>query len=209
MKGSPITPQARVRGWLLLGVVVVQVTAALPLPTRFRAEWLELPEAVEELERWSGTLGVERVAFSRAVARAGETTSFAKRKLLLPFRPVFRWTGTGQGWALFASPDVLPERVDVVAIQAGQELLLHRAHELEARPALRNRRVRGVFKAAGGAERGPWAHLAAELAERSLQDHPQAEAIELRVFVERLVRPSEQVPRRPERLVHTLRFERP
>ncbi len=179
------------RGLLILFVIVVHGLDALPLP-ELREQHLRTKVAQEELRRWTSLLqGVgldvsqeEIAAFSLSVG--GGAIRFRKA-VMGPFRPVKRWTGTGQSWGLFAFPDPYPGRLVLSGRPADGEWV-----EVYRAPAegdgwlldqLLYRRVRGVWDDAGDRSKPGtvFNRFADWAAGRLFEDHPEWSEVSIRV----------------------------
>jgi hypothetical protein len=102
----------------------------------------------------------------------------ARWRLMRHFKPLFVITGTGQGWALFATPDSYPQRLEVwIGVGDEERRVSCRA---DARyPYLADvfafRRVRGVFDGVSGKPKGTYRRFTKWVATRALADFPEAE----------------------------------
>jgi hypothetical protein len=182
----------RLRAALLVGVLGVHGLAAAPVPHEITREDLVNPVTVEEITRWSERLAALGVAIPPAelgerLRDASQVFARAHRAVLAPFHPIFRLTGTGQGWALFTNPDTHPARLEIrVRRGASWEVLYRRldpAHDWNA-SLLAFRRIRGVYDAGGARSkpRGPYKRFAAWIAARALADLPDVDEVEVRTL---------------------------
>ena len=106
-----------VRALLIAGVLFVEWIDAMPLP-ELNEKDLSYEVAQDELEQWRDTLaglGVELTSdeLAQAGLRVGAASTGFRRGILRPFRPVFRVTGIGQAWGLFAYPDPYAGRLTI------------------------------------------------------------------------------------------------
>ena len=104
---------APVRAALLAIVIAIQLVLAIPSTERITEGSLRRPEAREELDRWMAlldTIGIDwtREEVSTGLIRVNDTVKGAHSTLVKPIRPVKRYLGFNQAWALFASPDTHP-----------------------------------------------------------------------------------------------------
>lgn len=184
------------RAALLLAVIAVHGLAAAPLPHPVSRDELRSPVAREEVARWAErltalgyTIGPDRLG-ERVIAVSGAIGG-AHREALAPFAPLFAFTGTGQGWALFANPDIYPTRLQIRVARAPKsadpdwELLYQRndpAHAWQD-TVLRYRRVRGVYDAGGprSTPRSPYKRFAAWVAARVFADDRGVRGVEVRM----------------------------
>src|SRR5262245_54627598 len=126
--------RAQLRAAAITLVLVVHGLAAAPLPHVVTAEDLKNPVSQEELHRWTERFAavgwpIDDATLGRQVMDVTGVIGSLHRKVLAPVRPLFRLTGTGQGWALFANPDTHPARLQIRVRRAGSkdwELLYQR-----------------------------------------------------------------------------------
>jgi len=182
--------RAQLRAAAITLVLLVHGIAVLPVPHVVRPHELDDPVARAEVTRWAerltgvgypispDELGAEVVRWSTRLGRAHRTA-------LLPMRPWFRWTGTGQGWALFANPDTHPSRMEVAVVRGGQEQLVYRRLDPDLgwlRDPLAYRRVRGVYDATSARHRPTAAsrRLADWLEDEARRSDPTVEGVLVR-----------------------------
>jgi len=152
---------ARIRAAAIAAVVAVHGVAALPVPHVVRPRELKDPVAAAELRRWSERLTaigypIETTELGDEVVRWSGRLGRAHRAVLRPFRPWFRFTGTGQGWALFANPDTHPSRMEISVVRGEEQALVYRRldpqHDRYA-ARIAYRRVRGLYDATSARHR--------------------------------------------------------
>ena len=107
---------ARTRGILLAIVIAIHGFAALPIPHSIKPSMMQSPLARTEIERWSKLLS--RVGIDRDVTQIqanailiGTRLASLRKTILTPVSPLFRYTGTGQGWSFFNTPDAYPDQL--------------------------------------------------------------------------------------------------
>ncbi len=178
------------RGAILLLVVGVHGFAALPLPHSARKSQYDTPIAQEEIARWQAAFADVGLEVTRGeivdVAWASAQGSVALRKRVLgPFTGLLRWTGTGQGWGLFTTPDSFPHQLRVW-IQPAAPLdaavapawrLVYAGLDPDAVwrvEQLAYRRVRGVYDGQTTRPGASWDKAARWIATRALEDFPAA-----------------------------------
>lgn len=189
----PLSALAIARAAFITGMLVIHGIAAAPLPHVVTKRDLQNPVAIEEVERWASRLTALGYAISPEDlgARVMEITGLiggTHRGLLKPFRPMFRYTGTGQGWGLFANPDIFPSRLEIRMKGAEGDwqtayLRLDPEHRWE-RDVLTYRRVRGIYDAGGfGKSPNPaYRRFADWIGKRLLDSDPTAEEVEVRML---------------------------
>jgi hypothetical protein len=172
------------RGALLALVLVVHGIAASPLPKSVKRSQLESPIGREELDHWVNILGgvgvtVTRAELEDATLVVGSRAADVRRTLLGPFQPWFRFTGTGQGWGLFTTPDTFPHQL-VVEVRRGETWeTVYAGLDPDAtwnRDRFAYRRLRGVYD---GNTRKPGAsydNFVAQVGAWALADFPDASA---------------------------------
>ncbi len=184
------TWREHLRGALLLAVVGVQGFAALPLPHSARKSQYDTPIAQEEIGRWQAAFAKLGVEVTRGeivdVAWASAQGSVTLRKTVLrPFDGLLRWTGTGQGWGLFTTPDAFPHQLRVWiqpttapgATEASLWRLVYAGLDPDANwrvDQLAYRRVRGVYDGQTTRPGASWDKVARWIAARALEDFPEA-----------------------------------
>ncbi len=212
---SPPDRRAHLRAVLLAAVVVGHGLAALPAPRKVSRAQFDHPVAVEELARWVGVLarvGVETTpeALEDGLVRWGGGVADVRRAALAPAKPLFRWTGTGQGWGLFAFPDSFPDALSVDGRGAGGTwtplYVVHDSEHAWLAPQLRYRRTRGVYDGHTDRPGPPYENFAAWVGREALADHPELAAVRVSFLRSHTVappaRPEPQATRRLVRIVH-------
>jgi hypothetical protein len=173
------------RAGLLAIVLGIHGFIALPLPHSVREVDLKKPVATAELQRWSHWLrkvGVERTpdALRQDVLRVGQPLAAFRRAALKPLQPILRWTGTGQAWGFFNTPDAFPDQLRIEGRRNGNwELLfaaLHPEHDTLG-PQLRYRRVRGVYDANTDRPGASYKHLVDWIAAEVFEGDPDLMAV--------------------------------
>ena len=225
----PIPPEAdasRARSWwphvraALLGLVVVfHGTLAAPLPHKVHPHELRDPVAREEVRRWTqrlATLGyvTDPTTLGERVVQVTGIISEAHRAPTRPLRPLLRWTGMGQGWALFANPDTHPSRLRIEGLGAdGNRRVLFQNGDAEHAwlgAHLVHRRLRPIYDAASVRRRpnGAYKRLASWVWRRARVDHPELVGIEMVLLETHPTLPGSPPPARAERVRHRLKVPR-
>lgn len=191
MSGSP-SPRAALRAALLAVVLGVHGLMAAPVPHVVTREDLQNPVSKEEVERWAERLTALGWAMTpeelgERVMAITSVIGGAHRKALSPFRPLLRWTGTGQGWALFANPDNHPARLSIRVRRAEGWSILYQRLDPEhawADDQLSYRRLRGVYDAGGfrSRPRPPYKRFAQWIGQRILAADPSVLEVEVRTL---------------------------
>ncbi len=168
--------------------------AAAPLPHVVTRDDLKNPVTVEEVSAWARRL--TQLGYAISPEELGEhviTVSGwiggAHKAVLAPARPVFRFAGTNQGWALFANPDTHPARLQIRVRRSGRrefEVLfqhLDAEHDWWAE-TLTYRRLRGVYDAGGyrSKPRGPYKRFSRWVGQRVLDEIPEVTTVEIRTL---------------------------
>ncbi len=174
------------------------------MPHAVTARDFQNPVSQDEVEAWRDRLAAVGVDLSVDrlkelvilwTGRIGNT----HKALKAPFRPMMRWTGTNQGWGLFANPDTHPTRLEIRGRTATsapwQPVYLQLDPEADWWwDVLAYRRVRGCYDAQGPSRRshpvyrafGQW------IAGHAMAEHPELQAVEVR-----LLRTHTTLPGRP------------
>ena len=108
-----------VRAALLLFHVTAVVLAAIPAPEggMQRSAWKD-PTVQGEFDEWYtrvrqlGYRG-DRARFEEGLWSFAVAYSKVRGKVLAPFRPYYRYAGTGQGWRMFVAPHRFPARLSI------------------------------------------------------------------------------------------------
>lgn len=182
---------------LLAGLVVL--FGALPMPGPASHRVRDDPKTLAEAEQWSGLLASVGARVSArqlvdGVYLLGRVARDTRGTLLTPVAPVLRFTGTRQGWGLFAYPRDRPYRL-VVAQRTGLggRRVLYRPHDSERGwhgHWIAHRRVRASLTPNRGRPRAFYS-LSDALIARAFRDHPGAEQVEVRLEQIAVVPPPE------------------
>lgn len=208
---------AGLRAGLLALLCLSAAVDAVPWPPR---GGLRRPEAQAELRRQAGALRalglpVSDAALAEAVATGVEAGLRLRDALLLPTRPLRRWAGVGQAWALFSLPAEEAGRFVIYGrTRGGAWAPLFRAGEPSASPlsaALRHRRIRAVWDEAGDRPKASPAYdrLVAWAANAVFDVHDDIVEVELRVDRARLRPPGAPAPTASESPRQARRLRRP
>ena len=145
--------------------------------------------AIEELERWVGLLADLGIETTRGelvdhILDSGGRLVGLRKAALAPLQPVFRATGTGQGWGLFAYPDSYPDRLVVEGRTADSTwaplyVALDPDHDF-LRPQLTYRRVRGVYDGHSDRPGRPYDNFVHWVAQEAFANAPGLSAVRVR-----------------------------
>jgi hypothetical protein len=183
---------AHVRALLLAIVLVVEGAEAIP-GKPLNEQQLSRPEGlrvVTWIERALAAVGSRpgQEAIGQRLLAGSAAIVALRHALLLPFEPLFHYTGTGQRWALFVSARRECFRIRVAAGSDASYQNLYRAQDIDEAalgPLLTYRRTRGLYDA--GSQSSPsaaYAGLAKLIADRVFEQRP--EVARVRVWMERL-----------------------
>jgi len=144
---------ARARATVLAVVIAIYGFIALPLPHSVREADLKRPVARAELQRWSKWLskaGISRdeETLRQNVLRIGKPLASFRKTMLTPVKPILRWTGTGQAWGFFNTPDAFPDQLQIEGWKDSDWEVLFAALDPERSflsSKLQYRRIRGVY----------------------------------------------------------------
>lgn len=140
----------------------------------------------------------------KAVAQQWEQVRSA---LVLPITPVLRLTGTGQSWAMFATPDRHPRRLEVhVETDAGWQRVFRKNHPDDRflGNTLRYRRVRALYDTTPDDGSVAYWEFTRWVGRRALLEHPDATRVRIRLLESHT--PSPWEPADPEVAVHLERI---
>jgi hypothetical protein len=206
----------QVRAGLLFLLLMVHGVFAMPWFHEIKASSLNRPEAIEELRQWRElvvSLGVEmdQDTFNQRLMEISAALAAPQKRLKSSLRPLLKWTGTGQGWGLFVSPDTYPHRL----IVEGQnpktkrfELIYRRLDEehdwWDAR--FRYRRLRGIYDGATSRPGKVYTTFSRWVATAAFEEYPQYETVRVGFIRTHSVVPgAERDTRNPRRLLRTFR----
>ncbi len=138
-------------------MVLSQLYLALPFLHRVSESGFNRPESKEELRRWGALVEAVGLDLDEEDLKAGlllwsHWTTDTLRAPLVHTRSLRKNLGFGQSWALFASPETHPNRLQVEAKVNGEWQLVFRRldseHQMMA-SQISFRRVRGVHDGVG------------------------------------------------------------
>lgn len=152
MPEAPPDPRSGVRTTLTALFVAAHVLAVVlgaapaPVGSLNRSAWAE-PTVARELDTWFGRLSAvglteDRATFEDDLYALAGTWVRARRGVLRPFHPYYRYLGTEQSWRMFVAPHKHPSRLQIhvrTGPKADWELIYlqgdpehaWRAHQLE------------------------------------------------------------------------------
>ena len=145
---------AHVRVVLIAAVCFVATCAAFPMPGPATDKALQDEAGQAELNSWIellGNIGINTTTeeLSAWVMWVSRTSRAARNAVVDPVKPVFRVTGTQQGWGLFAYPDTHPHTLVIQgAPHGGPYRTLYRSHDWEHQwlhGRLHYRRIRALY----------------------------------------------------------------
>lgn len=182
---APLSRRAVVRAILIALVLAVHGLKAAPLPRPVSEATFKRPETQEELRRWMGLVDALGLPLTQKQVKSisqtvGGQVGRARWRVMKPFKPLFDLTGTGQGWALFATPDSHPQRLEVWIETASGERLVSRRTDRRfdyLGRTLAFRRVRGVYDSVTGKAKPQYTRFCRWVADRAFDDFPEAERV--------------------------------
>ena len=210
-ESRPVAWSAWLRAGLITFALLVHSCYALPSPHAIDRADLATPEGKEEIRRWVdllGSLGIDITPEELSVQTMAWTQWFNAQHSTFrrPFRPWMRYTGTGQAWALFASPDTHPHRLEVYVHLDKQWVPIYRRNHATLDwndDFFRYRRVRGVYDGSTARQRVPYWNFSRDVAKRAFLDHPQADRVKIQ-----MVRTHTTMPWAPLEPEETIRVKR-
>jgi hypothetical protein len=177
----------QLRAAALAVVILSHGIVSIPLQARITETSIHKPDAMTEVDGWMGlvnSLGIPvgRERFEDIVIQVSGTLWTVDKALTAPIKPVLHATGTGQAWALFATPDSRPHTLTVEGrSDGGPWRVLHRRLEDTTflHYILSYRRIRGVYDGSANNPGRAYRNLARLISERALDTYP--DLIEVRV----------------------------
>lgn len=208
-------PWAHLRAAAIGLVLLGNAIYALPLPVALSKAQMREEGRQQDVTTWKTVLGavgvqVERETIEEWILWYARSGNDLHNTLKAPFKPLFGLLGANQAWALFASATTRPERL-VVEIQTepgGPWVPVLRRLDpccTWRDDQVRYRRIRGVWDGQKDRPRTPYKNLQRWLADRALEDFPEARRV--KVGLERTWSvypwedPDPRVERRHERIV--------
>lgn len=177
--------KAELRAALIGLLILSQAIAAIPNPPELMDNALQDASAQAELDAWATTLrtlGFEadrESVFELAKLWNGRLKE-GRKTLVTPFRPLLQLTGTGQGWGVFAFPDLQPYRFEIAILnEQGKYVDLYVDHVPETQEyasLLAYRRVRAIYNP-GKSPAPAFKPFAEWLARDVFDKHPEARRV--------------------------------
>ena len=196
---GPFSAWAKVRAALIGFALLVNFVAALQLPGPVTEESVKKEASQREIKGWKAFLDDVGIEYTTeeiediAVYWGSKPRSW-RNTVMKPFKPWFNYTGTRQGWGLFAYPDHRPYKLRISLFRSSDgrfddKTVLYESHSEHQWKAdlLHFRRVRALYNP--GSKRPkkwkPWARWMAGHAFREFPDHDRFEvqAIRLRTML--------------------------
>lgn len=208
---------SQVRAAILAGVLLVHGVVALPIGPKITDESIASERGRRQFEAWHALvapLGIDQETFARWLVDGSSALVDVDRALTAPARPVFRVTGTGQAWALFASEDRDPHRL-VVRVRRGEqapwETIFRQLDPLHDHPWLGARigfrRHRGLWDGQGKYASKPYRLFGRSLAEAIFAQDPGVSHVEVHLERSCVFAPGERPCEQTEvEIVHRRRF---
>lgn len=170
-------------------MVLINLWIAIPFSSAVTASELKKPGGREEIDHWmalfdSWGLDVDRSEFEAAVIDVTGRISAVDKATVAPFKPWMRLTGTGQAWALFASPDTHPHRftVDGRSADGEWEVYFRRLdpEHAEMRDWFTYRRIRGIYDGSATKQGRTYKNFARWVARELMTRHPELDEVRVR-----------------------------
>lgn len=204
----------QVRAGLIFLLLLVHGVFAMPWFHEIKAESLKRPEAIEELKQWRNLttlLGfeTEEDEFNQRLMRTSKLLAAPHKRLKTSLRPLLKWTGTGQGWGLFVSPDTYPHRLIVEGQnrKTKQYELIYKRLDPEHvwwDERFRYRRLRGIYDGATSRPGRVYTTFCRWVATGALEEHEHYETVRVGFIRTHSVVPGrERDTRDPRRLLRT------
>lgn len=179
---------AQVRAAGLALVILAHGIVSIPLQSKITPESLAKPEARVEVDGWMRLieglgLPVDRARFEAIIVEVSGALITVDRALTRPIQPILNITGTGQGWALFATPDSRPHTLTVEG-RAGDgpwRVLHQRLGDTRfLHYVLSYRRIRGVYDGSADAPGRGYRNLARWISARAFETWPELTEVRIR-----------------------------
>src|SRR5436190_7088050 len=197
-----------VRAALLLFHVTAVVLAAIPAPEggMQRSAWKD-PTVQGEFDEWYtrfrqlGYRG-DRTTFEEGLWSFAVAYSRVRGQVLAPFRPYYRYAGTGQGWRMFVAPHRFPARlsIDLHRNGAWENVYVERSTTATwLAPILDHDRMRSAtFRYSWPQYGKTYGQFCEWIQTRARVDFPDADRLRVRYFKYRTRSPEEVRANEPE-----------
>jgi hypothetical protein len=157
------------------------------------------PDSLEELRRWTEALnrigiGVSEEGLMNFSYKAGKIATSSRNALLKPFRPLFKITGTGQGWGLFTHPDRFPDHLEIYGKGDSGWQMIYQAFDDELdflAPQLAYRRVRGLWDGSANKAKPSYNNFVDWVAREAFAEDPALQSIRVQFRRSRTVTPGQ------------------
>ena len=185
-----------IRAALVAVHVLAVVLMAFPAPSggMRRSAWKD-PTVQAELHTWADRLGQDREAFEDRLWGVAVGFMDARKTVLKPFQPYYRYVGTTQSWRMFVAPHRFPGRlhIDVREDGAWRTVYVARDPELDwlGHKIDHDRMRSAIFRFAWKHYRKWFRDFADWLAVEAARDFPEAELVRLRYYKYRTLSPDE------------------
>jgi len=187
------------RAFLIAIAVAVHGLAAAPLPSRMRPHERTSPDSLEEVKRWTEALnsfgiGVSEEGLMDFSFKAGEVATSSRNFFLKPFRPVFKFTGTGQAWGLFTHPDRYPDFLEIYGEDEDGWGLLFKIYDTEhdfMADQLAYRRIRGLWDGSSNRPKASYNFFVDWVARNAFEEFPDLKSVRVQFRRTRTFTPSE------------------
>lgn len=122
-----------VRALLILVHLLSVVVLALPASARLsdKSHW-DAPRQQTELTSWANRLGVDKEEFESFLWRNTQRYVKTRAWIARPFLRYADYSGSRQGWTMFANPRLVTGRFEVEVEIEGEWQLVWRAHDADA-----------------------------------------------------------------------------
>jgi hypothetical protein len=187
---APVWPHLRTL-FIAFHVAAV-VVLSLPAPrVMLDSRGWESENTRLELVRWSERLrqlGIDTTAerFGAAVRRLAERYLRVRTVITAPFTQYSRWTGTIQGWAMFAAPQKYPAELHIDILEGGTWRPIYRPHSAEhdfwGARFRHNRMRKQLGRFARTFHSDTYDRLAQYVAREAALAYPQARAIRVQLW---------------------------
>jgi len=157
------------------------------------------PDSLEEVRRWTSALnsigiGVSEEGLMNFSYKAGEIASNSRSTLLKPFRPLFRTTGTGQGWGLFTHPDRFPDHLEIYGKGENGWQMIYQAFDEEhdfLAEQIAYRRIRGIWDGSANKPKASYNNFVDWVAREAFESDPGLQSIRVQFRRSRTVTPGQ------------------
>lgn len=189
---NPASAGAHVHGAVVAGFVLLHLYLAMPHPRAISETDIQSAGRQEDLALWLGWIQQAHLPISKPQLESGvvavsTTLGTAYDTLKKPFNPFLVFTGTGQGWGLFAIPQRWTNRLEIQVEEGAEWHTVYRRLQIEdffLADTLKYRRVRGVYDGEAEKPKASYKNFTRWIARETFERYPEPTRIRVQTLRE-------------------------